>query len=106
MINKEFFKNLDLTPSSNVAEDVLQKVIDNSTWKIEPAFIEEHQIGSQEFIICYDYDDCNEEITIVDIYLKAFDLNDNEIWVSVTDVYDEFFKTSEIEEYLYELHSR
>ena len=86
MIDKEFFKNMY-----------------DSSCLLEPSdYVKEIMIGSQEFTISYNYID--NEIIIDIVYLKCFDLRNNEVWANITDCYHEHFERDLLEDYLREKH--
>ena len=82
------------------AQKLFKNMYDNSCL-LEPSdYVKEIMIGSQEFTISYNYID--KEIIIDMVYLKCFDLRNNEIWANITDCYSEHFYKGLIEEHLKE----
>jgi len=101
-------------------KDLVSRIIENSSWKKEPDFIEEYQLGCQEYIVCYNIDeeatqDTHDtqgtamELSIERLFIKGYDINDNEVVFDITDYYFEYPNencgcSSSLMDYLYEAH--
>jgi len=95
-------------------KDLVSRIIENSSWKKEPDFIEEYQLGCEEYVVCYnieeeatqDTNDCPGtalELSIVQIFIKGYDINDNQVVFDMTDILIEF-NINKIDQLLYEAH--
>ena len=70
--------------------ELLDSIYENSSWKKEPDFIEEYQLGDGEYIVCYNIDeeatqDTHDtpgtamELSIERLFIKGNDISENEI---------------------------
>ena len=120
---KRYFKNLDPNLEKK-PEDLVDTIIENSSWKTQPDFIEEYQLGGEEYIVCYnvfaeatpdthDTQGTAMELDIVQIFIKGYDINDNQVVFDMTDLYFSYEKeysvdrrwTGNIQDMLYEAHT-
>ena len=95
-------------------KNLLSDIISNSTWKKEPDFIEEYQLGCEEYVVIYNIEEpategtydtpgTAMELSIVQIFIKGWDVNENEVVFDMTDILIEF-NINKLDEFLYEAH--
>lgn len=101
-------------------EDLLNSIYENSSWKKEPDFIEEYTLGCEEYVVCYNIDEeatqdtqdtpgTAMELSIERLFIKGYDVNENEVVFDITDFFYEFPDkkcgcSTSLMDYLYDEH--
>lgn len=100
--------------------ELINSIYKNSIWKKEPDFIEEYQLDGGEYIVCYNIDEEATQdthdtpgtamgLSIERLFIKGYDINENEIYFDMTDFYFQYPNArcgcaSSFEDFLYEAH--